>query len=111
MEEDRKDVAYMTIVSSEVKSGGEKQQGTVPHNLVLENRRHLTAVGVMNVDTYDEESIAANTQGGPLLIRGKNLHLDRLNTETGELTVSGEICSMSYGESRPQGSFFSRLFR
>lgn len=101
----------MTIVSSEIKTGGEKQPGAAPHNLVLENRRHLTAVGVMNVDSYDEESIAANTHGGPLLIRGKNLHLDRLNTETGELTVTGEIFSMSYGEVKPQGSFFSRLFR
>jgi len=37
--------------------------------------------------------------------------MEKLSTETGELTVTGEIASMSYLENRPQGSFFSRLFR
>jgi sporulation protein YabP len=89
----------------------EKKPAKVPHSLILENRRALTATGVSNVDSFDEQTIVAYTDLGELVIRGSKLQINKLNIETGELTLNGDITSMSYTENRPAGGFFSRLFK
>ena len=83
----------------------------IPHSLILENRRTLTATGVSNVDSFDDQTIVAYTDLGELTIRGSKLQINKLNIETGELNLNGEITSMSYSENRPVGGFFSRLFK
>ena len=46
------------------------------------------------------------------MIKGKNLTISRLNTETGELFVSGEITSVQYfKDSRKKGSLLEGLFK
>ena len=89
----------------------EQKAPNTPHTLVLENRKALTATGVSNVDSFDEQAVVAYTDLGELVIRGTGLHIDRLNMETGELTLSGEIVSMTYSDNRPAGGFFSRLLK
>lgn len=89
----------------------EKKTVKAPHNLILENRRSLTATGVSNVDSFDEQTIVAYTDLGELIIRGTQLKINKLNIETGELTLNGQISSLSYSESHPAGGFFSRLFK
>lgn len=89
----------------------EQKATNTPHSLVLENRKSLTATGVSNVDSFDEQAVVAYTDLGELVIRGAGLHIDRLNMDTGELTLSGEIVSMTYSDNRPAGGFFSRLFK
>ncbi len=90
------------------------EQKTVktPHSLILENRKTLTATGVSNVDSFDDQTVVAYTDLGELVIRGANLHIDKLSIDSGELTLDGEITSMSYTENRATtGSLFSRLFK
>ena len=89
----------------------EKKPAKTPHSLILENRKTLTATGVSNVDSFDEQTIVAYTDLGELVIRGSQLKINKLNIETGELTLNGTITSMSYSENRPVGGFFSRLFK
>lgn len=99
---------------NEQKSDQKTEQKSVkmPHSLILENRRSLTATGVSNVDSFDEETIVATTDMGDLTVRGSKLHIDKLNIETGELTLDGEITSMTYTENRSSGGgMFSRLFK
>lgn len=99
---------------NEQKSDQKTEQKSVkmPHSLILENRRSLTATGVSNVDSFDEETIVATTDLGDLTVRGSKLHIDKLNIETGELTLDGEITSMTYTENRSSGGgMFSRLFK
>lgn len=84
----------------------------IPHSLILENRHTLTATGVSNVDSFDEQSVVAVTSLGELTIRGENLNINTLNMETGELTLEGDIDSMSYSDAEPgSGGFLSRLFK
>lgn len=84
----------------------------LPHSLILENRKGLTATGVSNVDSFDEQTVVACTSMGELTIRGEHLNINTLNMETGELTLEGEIDSMSYSDSdTASGGFFSKLFR
>ena len=89
----------------------EKKPAKAPHSLIVENRRALTATGVSNVDSFDEQTIVAYTDLGELVIRGSQLKINKLNIETGELTLVGEIISMSYSDNKPVGGFFSRLFK
>lgn len=89
----------------------EKKPAKVPHSLIVENRRALTATGVSNVDSFDEQTIVAYTDMGELVIRGSQLKINKLNIETGELNLMGDIISMSYSDNKPVGGFFSRLFK
>lgn len=91
---------------------GETKRTGMPHNIILENRKTLTAAGVSDVDSFDEQTIVAYTDFGELTIRGSDLHINKLSVETGELVIEGEINSISYSEARAEsGGFFSRLFR
>ncbi len=90
----------------------EKKTVKVPHSLILENRKALTATGVSNVDSFDDQTVVAYTDLGELVIKGNGLAISKLNIETGELTLSGEISSMTYTENQSSnGGFFSKLFR
>ncbi len=90
----------------------EKRMASMPHNLVLEDRRMLTVSGVSDVDSFDEETVVVFTDMGELTVRGKNLHINRLSVEIGELTVEGNIAALIYSDETPKsGGFFSRVFR
>ncbi len=84
-----------------------------PHNLILENRKKLSISGVTDVDSFDEKTVILYTQMGELTIQGKNLHVNGLDVETGEMTVEGDIWALTYGDKDRRGSlgFFGKLFR
>lgn len=89
-----------------------KDKLMMPHNITLKDRRLLTVSGVTDVDSFDDVGIIAYTDAGELTIRGEQLKINRLNTETGELNVEGTVSSLSYTDERPQAkSFFAKVFR
>ena len=45
-----------------------------------------------------------------LTIRGSGLHMNKLNVDTGEVTIEGEIHTMVYTDDRPK-KLFARLFQ
>ena len=82
----------------------------VPHNLILEDRKHLTVSGVSDIDSFDEETVVVYTQMGELTIKGSDLHINALNIDTGELTVEGNMYSFVYSDvDKSKGSFFPRF--
>ena len=90
----------------------EKRQISLPHNVVIEDRRRITVSAVSDVDSFDENAIVAFTPLGELTINGSKLHINRFSTDEGELAVEGEITSVSYSDNTPvSGGFFSRIFR
>jgi sporulation protein YabP len=85
---------------------------SVPNNIIMEDRRILTVSGVSDVDSFDEETVVVYTDLGLLTIKGNSLHINRLSVEIGELSVEGEINSLSYTDASPKNaSFFSKVFR
>ena len=84
-----------------------------PHSLIVDNRKTLTATGVSNVDSFDDQTVVAYTDLGEIVIRGRNLQIGKLNTETGELTITGEIYSVTYTDQKQSsgGCVFSKMFR
>lgn len=89
----------------------EEKAVKTPHSLILEDRKMLTATGVSNVDSFNDQEIVAYTDLGELVVRGNKLHIDKLNIETGELTIDGEVVSMTYTGNQSSGGLFSRLFK
>ena len=88
---------------------------TVVHNLIMENREKMSVSGVADVESFDEESIILHTDMGMLIVKGEDLHINKLNIESGELVIEGEICSCTYSDedsSRSKGvGFFKKMFR
>lgn len=91
----------------------EEKYGTrAPHRLLLDDCKTLSVSGVSDVDSFDENTVVVYTDHGELTVKGEALHVQRLNVETGELQMEGQIRSASYAEaSSPSGGFFRRLFK
>ena len=90
----------------------EKKTFTMPHQVFLEDRRRLNITGVSDVEGFDETVITAYTDHGELTVRGEALHINRLNVETGDLSVEGQIESLTYTAAATKSSgLFGRLFR
>ncbi len=81
------------------------------HSLTLENRNKMTLSGVKEVTGFSDASVTLKTTLGSLLIQGKELNISRLNTDTGELNVNGEINILRYSKDKRGGGFFEGLFR
>ncbi len=83
------------------------------HNIIMENRGKLTLSGVTDVDSFDERCISLYTQLGELVIRGRDLHINAMSVETGDMTIDGDIWALNYGDRDKRGSssFLGKLFR
>ena len=83
------------------------------HNVVMENRKTLTVSGVTDVDSFDEKTICLYTVLGEMTIHGKDLHIDSMSVETGDMIINGDIWSIIYGDKDRHGplSLLGRLFR
>ena len=88
-----------------------KPSQTQPQNLMLENREKLLVQGVQRVESFDENSVLLDTLLGALVIRGRGLQVDRVDPESGEVAVTGEITALIYDESRVRGGMLARLLR
>lgn len=84
---------------------------TGPHHISLENRGKLTISGVEDVESFDESAIVLSTTEGNLIVRGSELHIEKLSLDGGDLLVEGIVESLSYEESSHKGGFLSRLLR
>jgi sporulation protein YabP len=90
----------------------EKKVLKAQHNIIMENRRSLTVTGVMDIDSFDEETVIVFTEQGELTIRGSGLHLNKIDVDSGDLSMEGTVDSLAYSDNPSQkGGFFAKLFR
>lgn len=82
----------------------------LPHKVTLNERKELTATGVEEVVSFDEDTVILKTGLGTLVIHGKGLQLKNLSVESGQVLVEGTVSAMIYEEPRPAGGIFRRLF-
>ena len=81
-----------------------------PHMISLDSRKSLSVTGVKEVGSFDEREITAHTDMGKLLIKGNNLNIKKLNLDTCDLEVTGEICGLDYLDGC-SGGFLKRIFK
>lgn len=85
------------------------------HKLVVNNRKTSMVTGVLDVLSFDLNEILLETEQGMMMVKGSDLHVNRLSLEKGEVDLSGNIDSVSYsntnGVSKSGENLFSKLFR
>ena len=85
------------------------------HKLILNNRRKCNLTGINDVLSFDENEIILETEQGMLMIKGNELHVNRLMLDKGEVDVDGRIDSFTYSEQSNMAakgeSLLARLFK
>ena len=80
------------------------------HSLRLEGRGRLSITGVDDVSGFDENTVILTTGQGDLCIRGRELHIEKIDLEAGQLELQGQIRELSYDEPAASSSLWTRLF-
>ncbi|MCI9339740.1 MAG: sporulation protein YabP [Dorea sp.] len=85
------------------------------HKLVVNNRKTSFVTGVIDVLSFDLNEILLETEQGMMMVKGTDLHVNRLSLEKGEVDLSGSIDSVAYSDVqsvvKQQDNLFSKLFR
>jgi len=91
------------------------QQNLKGHKLIISARKAVNITGVNDVLSFDAGEVLLQTEQGILMIRGAELHVNRLTLEKGEVDIDGRIDSLTYsdtgGSSKSTESLFGRLFK
>lgn len=83
------------------------------HNIVMKDRKKIEISGIKLIDHFDEEEFLIESVQGWLEIHGKELSLDKLDKERGEVIIKGNIDSIIYTSTHKgsKESLFSRIFK
>lgn len=85
------------------------------HKLSLINRKSCAISGVSDVLSFDIHEILLETDQGMLMIKGDDLHVNRLTLDQGEVDIEGKIDSFTYsevsGHTAKGESFLTKLFK
>lgn len=83
--------------------------------MVVNNRNTSLVTGVLDVLSFDLNEILLETEQGMLMVKGSDMHVNRLSLEKGEVDLSGNIDSVAYSDIHERGkageTIFGRLFR
>ena len=90
----------------------EEKRAFTSHVLSLTDRSALSVSGVDSVGSFDESEVEISTVRGLLIVRGSGLEIEKLNTDTGEVSINGTVDSLEYlGDRSGREGIFSRLFK
>ena len=93
----------------------EENKLTKSHKITLNNRKSGSFTGILDVISFDIAEILLETEQGMLVIKGKDLHVNRLSLEKGEVDVTGHIDSCTYSDiqaaKKKDENFFVKLFK
>ncbi len=93
----------------------EKSNVGKSHKVLLVNRKTGAFSGVVDVLSFDVSEILLETELGMLLIKGHDLHVNRLSLEKGEIDVEGRIDALTYSDvktaGKQTGTLLGRLFK
>lgn len=85
------------------------------HKVTMTNRKSCTLNGINDVLSFDIHEILLETEQGMLMIKGDDLHVNRLTLDKGEVDVEGKIDSLTYSDVSGSGqkgeSLLTRLFK
>lgn len=93
----------------------DRKKGSTRHCISIDEREKIVVTGVIDVLSFDEESIIMDTEQGMLILRGEHLHVGKLNLENGEVCVDGLVESLEYSEggqfTKARGSLMAKIFK
>ena len=85
------------------------------HKISVTNRNMANITGVLDVISFDITEVLLETEQGMLMVKGKDMHVNRLSLEKGEVDLAGQIDSVSYSDvhhsTKKNDSLFVKLFK
>ena len=83
------------------------------HSITSNMRENVRVTGALEVLSFDDAGVVCTTELGVLAIKGANLRVLNLNTDTGVLDVVGVIDSLAYADKHQKGkqSILGRIFK
>ena len=66
------------------------------HAVTLDKREHVLVSGVSDILEFDENTVLIATSAGKMMIEGSGLKIISLDAESGKLSATGKIDSLSY---------------
>ncbi len=85
------------------------------HKVYINARKTAVLSGVRDVLSFDAREVYLETEQGILLIKGDELHVNRLSLEKGEVDVDGRIDSFAYSDKQEPAkktkSLLGRVFQ
>jgi sporulation protein YabP len=88
-----------------------EEKVNLPHKIVIDERNTLNISGVLEVKSFNDETLVLNSVLGNITIKGEALKISSFNTKTGDLLANGKIYAVAYTTSESGGGFFSKMFR
>lgn len=82
-------------------------------NVIMESRRKISVSGIEDVDSFNENEVIIYTNMGLIEIKGREIHMNKLSLEVGEIILEGEFDSIVYveeGAAKSKKGLFSKLF-
>ena len=74
--------------------------------------RKISVSGVDDVESFDENEIVMSTSQGVLIVRGRDLRIEKLSLDSGDVVMEGDIDRLEYEDDvKVTGGLFSRLFK
>ena len=84
---------------------------TSAHSLHIEERNQTKMTGVEEVINYSDTVIDIRTTHGTIILKGRELSISRLDTDSGELCINGEVNSLQYSKTKQKRSALEGLLR
>lgn len=88
----------------------EERKPVRAHAFTLESRQRMALRGVYEVERFDENIVLLVTEDGPLRIDGQDLHMKKLDLESGQLILEGQIDAVVYEKTRSAKNLWERIF-
>jgi len=105
-------VSYTLNEKTERVINVDEKKVMLPHSLIIDGRKNISVTGVTEADNFNDEEIILYTSHSQITIKGENLQISVLNTESGDVTASGKVNSVTYSDrnEKHQG-FLGKVFR
>lgn len=84
------------------------EENKIKETLSLINRKTLKLDGIVEINSSSESQMSIKLKDTTLTILGSNMHITRLDVETGILEVDGLINLIKYGKNE---NLFKRIFK
>ena len=84
------------------------------HELKIIDRREIALTGIKKITSFDAEEFLLESNMGPILIKGSNLEIMRLDTHDGNVKIKVKINGFNYLDNKEkikEESLISKLFK
>lgn len=84
------------------------------HVISITERKSIVISGLKKIENFDSEEFLINSSEGLILLKGKDLEIIRLDTNSGNISIKGIINYIEYIDdniNNKENKFFNKLFK